>query len=171
MFSLEIKYKYDETTNNIIYFSLKDNNIYFQIYKYDFLLYYIFLKITSVLINYNTYVYVYNNSQSYITLFTIINIISNNNLSPIYSILNKSNKQYFDYLIENNIILKKNISNGNNIHITTLIPNDSIMLDPSNKYIIDNKDDLHILKIYKKNIIEEYLKINKNINIFLIQKI
>jgi hypothetical protein len=92
-------------------------------------------------------------------------------LSPIYSILNKSNKQYFDYLIENNIILKKNISNGNNIHITTLIPNDSIMLDPSNKYIIDNKDDLHILKIYKKNIIEEYLKINKNINIFLIQKI
>jgi hypothetical protein len=166
MFSLEIKYKYDETTNNIIYFSLKDNNIYFQIYKYDFLLYYIFLKITSVLINYNTYVYVYNNSQSYITLFTIINIISNNNLSPIYSILNKSNKQYFDYLIENNIILKKNISDGNNIHITTLTPNDSITLDPSNKYIIDNKDDLHILKIYKKNIIEAYLKINKNINIF-----
>jgi hypothetical protein len=166
IFSLEIKYKYDEKTNNIIYFSLKDNNIYFQIYKYDFLLYYIFLKITSVLINYKTYVYVYNNSQSYITLFTIINIISNNNLSPIYSILNKSNKQYFDYLIENNIILKKNISDGNNIHITTLTPNDSITLDPSNKYIIDNKDDLHILKIYKKTIIESYLMINKNINIF-----
>jgi hypothetical protein len=56
MFSLEIKYT-GSPNNYIIYFSLQDNKIYFQPYmsnKSDILLYYIFLKITSVLINYNT---------------------------------------------------------------------------------------------------------------------
>ena len=167
MFSLEIIYNYEYNNNNIIFFSLKDNKIYFEIYNYEILLYYIFLKITSILNNYKTYVYVFSNSQNYMTLFNTITIILNDNMSPFESILNETNKPYFNYLIQNNIILKKNIDDGNNIHITSLLPtNVSIILKPTNKYIIDDKNDLHILKVYNRDIIDNYLKTNDNINIF-----
>jgi hypothetical protein len=167
-FSLEIKYRYNDITNNIIYFSLQDNKIYFQVNKYEPLLFYIFLKITSVLIDYNTYVYVYDSLQNYMHFFTMISIILNNNATPIYSILQSENKPYFDYLIENNIILKKNIDDGeDNIHITTFKPNTvSITIKPTNKYFIDDKDDLHLLKIYDKAIINSYLTTNKSVNVF-----
>jgi hypothetical protein len=67
------------------------------------------------------------------------------------------------------MILKKVIDDGNNIHLTTInpsIPSNSITLNSTNRYIIDNADDLHLLQIYNKSIIETYLKTNKSVDIF-----
>jgi hypothetical protein len=169
MFSLEIKYT-GSPNNYIIYFSLQDNKIYFQPYmsnKSDILLYYIFLKITSVLINYNTYVYVYNVynvSHSYNIFFELLNIVKMKNSSVIYSILHEENKPYLEYLIKNNIIKQKE-SSDSDIHITTK-GNNSITLKSTNKYVLDNTEDLGFLKMYSKTITNSYLIENKSVNVF-----
>ena len=169
MFSLEIKYT-DSPNNYIIYFSLQDNKIYFQPYmsnKSDILLYYIFLKITSVLINYKTYVYVYNlynGSQSYNIFFELLNIVKMKNSSVIYSILHEENKPYLEYLITKNII-KQTESSDSDIHITTK-GNNSITLKSTNKYVLDNTEDLGFLKMYNKTITNSYLIENKSVNVF-----
>jgi len=171
MFSLEIKYSYTDSPNNyIIYFSLQDNKIYFQPYmsnKSDILLYYIFLKITSVLINYKTYVYVYNlynGSQSYNIFFELLNIVKMKNSSVFYSILHEENKPYLEYLITKNII-KQTESSDSDIHITTK-GNNSITLKSTNKYVLDNTEDLGFLKMYNKTITNSYLIENKSVNVF-----
>jgi hypothetical protein len=169
MFSLEIKYS-GSPNNYIIYFSLQDNKIYFQPYmsdKSDILLYYIFLKITSVLINYKTYVYVYNvynGSQSYNIFFELLNIVKMKNSSVIYSILHEENKPYLEYLIKKNII-KQTESSDSDIHITTK-GNNSITLNSTNKYVLDNTEDLGFLKMYNKTITNSYLIENKSVNVF-----
>ena len=136
IFSLEIKYKYNDTTNFIIYFSLQDNKIYFQINKYEPLLFYIFLKITSVLKSVETheglegYVYVYDNSQSYMTLSTILNIIRDTDKH----IIEKLSEINFVDLYQEKIV-KTYLDNHKNINIFFNATNLIIKLDE----LIDNE--------------------------------
>jgi hypothetical protein len=86
------------------------------------------------------------------------------NSSVIYSILHEENKPYLEYLITKNII-KQTESSDSDIHITTK-GNNSITLKSTNKYVLDNTEDLGFLKMYNKTITNSYLIENKSVNVF-----
>jgi hypothetical protein len=104
------------------------------------LLFYIFLKITSVLNNYNTYVYKYNVSKDNL-LINILELILDYNPSPIYSIYREENKPFLDYLIKNNVDLT----------------------DYNSRTKFKSDD---IRKIYGRIAIQNYLRANQSMNVF-----
>jgi len=161
LFSLKYKNTYNEIDPHIIYFSLHDNKIYFQMNKYNIILFYAFLIITSKIENYKCYVYVFDNlstcSLNNTDLQLFLKKINTFLFSPILSIILKENKPFLDFLIKNNKIFKKDIDNGNSIYLTTN-GNNAISTNKSNIYEIDNPKDISLEIIYETELLDDYFK-------------
>jgi hypothetical protein len=161
LFSLKYENTYNEDKPSIIYFSLQDNKIYFQMKKYNITLFYAFLIITSKIENYKCYVYIFDNlfdnSLDIGDLNLFLKKINTFLFSPILSILEKDNKSFLNFLIKNNKIFKKDIDNSNSIYLTTN-GNNVISNNKSNIYDIDNIKDIDFESIYESDLLDGYFK-------------
>jgi hypothetical protein len=161
LFSLKYENIYNEDKPSIIYFSLQDNKIYFQMKKYNITLFYAFLIITSKIENYKCYVYIFDNlfdnSLDIGELNLFLKKINTFLFSPILSILEKDNKSFLNFLIKNNKIFKKDIDNSNSIYLTTN-GNNVISNNKSNIYDIDNIKDIDFESIYESDLLDGYFK-------------
>ena len=161
LFSLKYENTYNEYDPSIIYFSLHDHKIYFQMKKYNITLFYAFLIITSKIEEYKCYVYVFDNSFDNSLQYTEFDLflkkINTFLFSPILSILEKDNKPFLDFLIKNNKIFKKDSDNDDFIYLTTN-GNNTITKHKSNLYDIDKIKDIDFESIYKEDILDDYLK-------------
>jgi hypothetical protein len=161
LFSLKYENTYNEDKPSIIYFSLQDNKIYFQMKKYNITLFYAFLIITSKIENYKCYVYIFDNlfdnSLDIGDLNLFLKKINTFLFSPILSIIEKDNKSFLNFLIKNNKIFKKDIDNSNSIYLTTN-GNNVISNNKSNIYDIDNIKDIDFKSIYESDLLDGYFK-------------
>ena len=161
LFSLKYENTYNDDDPPIIYFSLQDNKIYFQMKKYNITLFYAFLIITSKIENYKCYVYVFDNlfdnSLDSGDLDLFLKKINTFLFSPILSILEKDNKSFLNFLIKNNKIFKKDSVNSNSIYLTTN-GNNTITKHKSNIYDIDNIKDIDFESIYESDLLDGYFK-------------
>jgi hypothetical protein len=161
LFFLKYENTYNEDKPSIIYFSLQDNKIYFQMKKYNITLFYAFLIITSKIENYKCYVYIFDNlfdnSLDSGDLNLFLKKINTFLFSPILSILEKDNKSFLNFLIKNNKIFKKDIDNSNSIYLTTN-GNNVISNNKSNIYDIDNIKDIDFESIYESDLLDGYFK-------------